>query len=248
MRAVCTDGTEIACANFTAVEGGVLLTSDKKRKTVFGFVPNANLAYVLPDDVEPVRPSSAPQRAEPTDDAAEDEGAGASVETIDVVEEGADDDADAGNVVDLDVTEEGDGADESDADEAGRAEDVTEGLVTGAPDATTVAPDEDLRRLAGLGDTYAARLHEAGVETVSDLRARSVDEVTAIARVPRGRAERWLRLVTPREDAADRPGRRGRVGRRDGRVRDGDAGVGMTTTSRRHAVDETASPGRLEDR
>jgi predicted flap endonuclease-1-like 5' DNA nuclease len=194
VRAICTDGTEIECENFKAVEGGVLLTTDKKRKTVFGFVPNTNLSYVLPDDVVPARAPETPAgesdetvsaERDPSADAALRITAGADGDAADT------DDADHGTTTERDAS----GGDADDAD------DPVAGLVAGAPDATTIDPAEDLRRLAGLGDTYAARFREAGVETISDLRARSVDEVAAIASVPRGRAERWLRLVTVREDA-----------------------------------------------
>lgn len=203
MKAICTDGTEIECKNFKAVEGGVLLTRDKKRKTVFGFVPNTNLAYVLPDDVAPARSSdeASPERDPPTDDAALRIPTGDEAES-DEGEDAAEADEGDGAT----ETDDGDGAtvtetaDSEERDATTAADDSVAGLVGGAPDATTLDPTEDLRRLAGLGDTYAERLRAAGLETVSDLRGQSVDEVVEIARVPRGRAERWLRLVTARED------------------------------------------------
>src|SRR6056297_1637263 len=54
MRVVLTDGTEFSCGNFRAIESGVLLTTDKKRKKVVGFVPTHQVRYVVPDDLEPV--------------------------------------------------------------------------------------------------------------------------------------------------------------------------------------------------
>ncbi len=51
LTAVCTDGTRLECANFKAIDSGVLLTEDVKRKRVLGFVPNDRLRYVLPTDV-----------------------------------------------------------------------------------------------------------------------------------------------------------------------------------------------------
>jgi predicted flap endonuclease-1-like 5' DNA nuclease len=188
MKAICTDGTEIECEKFKSVEGGVVLTADRKRKKVVGFVPNATLAYVLPDDIEPVRHQTATSDAETDAVAAE----------VAVVDEAAD----AGEAVDLATVGEGEAPDADDPGGDDAADDPGAGLVSGAPDATTVDPGEDPRRLAGLGDTYAGRLRAAGIETLSDLRASSVDEVAEAARVPRGRAERWLRLVTPREDEA----------------------------------------------
>jgi hypothetical protein len=51
MRVVLTDGTELPCTNFRAIDSGVLLTKDKKRKKVIGFVPHREVKYVVPDDV-----------------------------------------------------------------------------------------------------------------------------------------------------------------------------------------------------
>ena len=45
---VCTDGTTVGCTNFTTTDGGVLLTEDRKRDRVFGFVPNEEVRFVLP--------------------------------------------------------------------------------------------------------------------------------------------------------------------------------------------------------
>ena len=50
MKAICEDGTEIECANFTAIDSGVLLTKDRKRDKVIGFVPNEGLRYVVPEE------------------------------------------------------------------------------------------------------------------------------------------------------------------------------------------------------
>ena len=50
MKAICEDGTEIECANFTAIDSGVLLTKDRKRDEVIGFVPNEGLRYVVPEE------------------------------------------------------------------------------------------------------------------------------------------------------------------------------------------------------
>jgi predicted flap endonuclease-1-like 5' DNA nuclease len=52
MKAICTDGTEIECENFRAIDSGVLLTKDRKRNKVIGFVPNGDLRYVVPEDTE----------------------------------------------------------------------------------------------------------------------------------------------------------------------------------------------------
>jgi predicted flap endonuclease-1-like 5' DNA nuclease len=185
MRAICVDGTEVECGNFKAVNEGVVLMADEKRKTVVGFVPTANLSYILPDDVAAERTATggdSEAAAVPVVDSTDDGGEPA---------DGAGEAAEAG------------GSENDDTEEAGNQGDAVLGLVTGAPEATATDPDEDLRRLVGLGDTYVERLREAGIETVSDLRRRSVDEVADAARAPRGWAERWLRLVTPRDGGAD---------------------------------------------
>ena len=50
LTVVCEDGTTIGCTNFEAIDSGVLLTEDLKRKRVFGFVPNDEVRYVLPSE------------------------------------------------------------------------------------------------------------------------------------------------------------------------------------------------------
>ena len=52
MKAICADGTEIECENFKAIDSGVLLTKDRKRNKVIGFVPNDDLRYVVPEDAQ----------------------------------------------------------------------------------------------------------------------------------------------------------------------------------------------------
>jgi hypothetical protein len=51
LTVVCEDGARVGCANFTALDSGVLLTEDLKRNRVVGFVPHDELRYVLPSDV-----------------------------------------------------------------------------------------------------------------------------------------------------------------------------------------------------
>ncbi|GGC47299.1 helix-hairpin-helix domain-containing protein [Haloferax sulfurifontis] len=54
MKVYLTDGTSFECGGYKALDsGGVVLTADKKRKRVVGYVPGDALVYVLPDDVEP---------------------------------------------------------------------------------------------------------------------------------------------------------------------------------------------------
>jgi predicted flap endonuclease-1-like 5' DNA nuclease len=139
MRVVLTDGSEITCENFKAIESGVLLTKDKKRKKVFGFVALDEVRYVLPEDVE----------VERGDRGVETHGESALRSRP----------ADGGTDVVLDST---DGA------------------------------DDDLRRLGGLGSTYADRLRSAGYETLSDLAAADPVALAEVASVPPGRGRRWV--------------------------------------------------------
>ncbi|WP_148415113.1 DUF4332 domain-containing protein [Haloferax sp. KTX1] len=54
MKVYLADGTSFECGGYKALDsGGVVLTADKKRKQVVGYVPADALVYVLPDDVEP---------------------------------------------------------------------------------------------------------------------------------------------------------------------------------------------------
>lgn len=163
MRVVLTDGSEFACRNFKAIDSGVLLTKDKKRKKVIGFVPHHQLRYVVEDDLEPSTPRTGETRAA-TGDA---------------------------------VT----------PDQRREATAVDQTLVIGEPttaaepaggDAREVAGDDgvagtsDLRRLGGLGSTYAERLHTAGYETLADLAVADPVAVAEAASVAPGRGRRWV--------------------------------------------------------
>lgn len=50
MYAVTNAGLTVGCENFKAMDGGVLLFEDAERKRVSGFVPHAELKYVLSAD------------------------------------------------------------------------------------------------------------------------------------------------------------------------------------------------------
>lgn len=56
MKAICKNGLVIDCGNFKAIDGGVVLTKDKKRKKNNGFVPMAELKYIVPDGAVPDDP------------------------------------------------------------------------------------------------------------------------------------------------------------------------------------------------
>jgi predicted flap endonuclease-1-like 5' DNA nuclease len=166
---------------------------------VFGGVPNATLAYVPPDDVVPAQ-SPDTQVSDSGDETACERVASTADAALEITTGGPEEAAGADRGED--------GADEADETDGVVADpdtpaDAVAGLVSDAPAATRTAPDQAFCRLAGLGDTYAERLRAAGVETTFDLRACSVDEVVEVARVPRGWAERWLRPVTPRDEAGE---------------------------------------------
>ncbi|POG55660.1 helix-hairpin-helix domain-containing protein [Haloferax marisrubri] len=148
MKVYLTDGTSFECGGYKALDsGGVVLTSDKKRKHVVGYVPADALVYVLPDDVAP-------------GDSLAEEGDG-----DDAGEEGDDDEGresdDAGDVPDA--------ADDGDEHETGESE--TEGHDSRDPDQTTVEAevDPDVAGVTTVADGETEHTH-------ADLAAR-IDEV-----------------------------------------------------------------------
>jgi predicted flap endonuclease-1-like 5' DNA nuclease len=157
MRVVLTDGTEFSCENFKALESGVLLTKDKKRKKVIGFVPLHQLRYVVPEDLEPEESATVP-----------------------------------GAAADLTV-----GPPASSAQPVGGADAVTE--------FETSEGGSDLRRLGGLGSTYAERLQAAGYETLADLAAADPVTVAEAASVAPGRSRRWVNAARRAVSEEGRP-------------------------------------------
>lgn len=169
MRVVLRDGTEFSCRNFKAIESGVLLTKDKKRKKVIGFVPNHQVKYVVPDDLEP---------EVTTADERETVAAG---QPDELVHEPNDD---------LTVGPPATAQPETDGRSAAAAE--TDVGVVG----DDTAAESDLRRLGGLGSTYAERLQAAGYETLADLAAADPVAVAEAASVAPGRGRRWVNAAT----------------------------------------------------
>jgi predicted flap endonuclease-1-like 5' DNA nuclease len=162
MRVVLTDGTEFSCKNFRAIESGVLLTTDKKRKKVVGFVPTHQVRYVVPDDLEPV--ATPPTTGE---------AAAVSPTTVpDTPPDPPSDDLSIGSTTPTASTETG----------------SVEVRPAGAVDRAA----SELRRLGGLGSTYAERLQAAGYETLADLAAADPVAVAEAASVAPGRGRRWV--------------------------------------------------------
>lgn len=191
MKVVLTDGTELSCRNFKAIESGVLLTRDKKRKKVVGFVPTHQLRYVVRDDVEPVSPAD----------------------------------------VDAETTDEPSGELSIRPSSSGPVESAVRdetGAVTGDP-----ASGSDLRRLGGLGSTYAERLQSAGFERLSDLSVADPVVVAEAAAVAPGRGRRWVNAAI-RATGDER-------GPRDGEAVTADDGAGGTDGE---ASDDRASGDR----
>ena len=196
MRVVLTDGSELSCRNFKAIDSGVLLTKDKKRKKVVGFVPNHQLRYVLPDDLEPTvggeaTPAETEREAAESADGREERVADAAGGDLVVGPPASPTEpaAEVGGDGDVAVSEGGD----ADAVE-----------VHPEPAADATEEKSDLRRLGGLGSTYAERLRAAGYETLADLAASDPVAVAEAASVAPGRGRRWV-TAAERAVASDVP-------------------------------------------
>jgi hypothetical protein len=248
MRVVLTDGSELSCRNFKAIGSGVLLTKDKKRKKVVGFVPNHQLRYVVPDDLEPTVGGGA-TRGETEREAAE-----SADESEERVVDAAGDDRLVGPPatptesaeVDGDgtvwVSEGGDGDADADAAEV-------------LPEPTTDASEgSELRRLGGLGSTYAGRLQAAGYETLADLAAADPLVVAEAASVAPGRGRRWVnaaeRAVASEEPEADdaetEPEREDEPGEEEAESSDGADTSGDETGEGRTGEDAEDEGGRRD--
>jgi predicted flap endonuclease-1-like 5' DNA nuclease len=172
MQVVLTDGSVLPCENFKAIDSGVLLTKDKKRKKVIGFVPHREVKYVVPDDF--VVDERADDADGENEDRAENEALGS--------DENAPGSDDGGNA-DRGLTVEPPGADP----EGDSSDDAVAVF-----DEEDVSGASDLRRLGGLGSTYASRLRDAGYETLADLAAADPVAVAEAASVAPGRGRRWV--------------------------------------------------------
>jgi predicted flap endonuclease-1-like 5' DNA nuclease len=218
------DGVEIPCGGFKSLGSGVLLFADADRTQVVGYVPHGQLdvvldAAVLADapgphaggdgtdrfvdaedlvDRDAVRGAYADlvagerEQTSPTRGVYEEIDVQEAAPDADVSTPGDESDATAGTEP-VDVTpDDGPGPERGPDDTDAGAEEAS-GAESDADDVAVVdlEENEDLTRLAGLGETYADRLRDWGIETVSDLRAASVEELVEAADVSRGRAERW---------------------------------------------------------
>ncbi|WEL26613.1 helix-hairpin-helix domain-containing protein [Haloferax volcanii] len=229
MKVYLTDGTSFECGGYKALDsGGVVLTADRKRKQVVGYVPADALVYVLPDDVAPgdslaedgVEDDAGDGGDESDDDESHDSGddAGDKSEADQTtVEAGVDPDV-AG------VTGVADGETEHTHDDLAARIDEIDGRVDGldgrvdamteqlaavvsaggvdAEEAEEARDPEDPRNIRGIGEAYATRLRAAGIHTVTALREASDEELAAAADVSARRVTDWKRRA---ERYAERP-------------------------------------------
>ncbi|ELZ55787.1 MULTISPECIES: helix-hairpin-helix domain-containing protein [unclassified Haloferax] len=146
MKVYLTDGTSFECGGYKALDsGGVVLTADRKRKQVIGYVPADALVYVLPDDVAPgdsLADADDGNGAESEDDDADTDADDASEDDEDENEGEADDAGDEHGAGDGETDDSG--SDDSDRTtvEAGVGPDVAG--VTGVADEETEHAHDDL--------------------------------------------------------------------------------------------------------
>jgi predicted flap endonuclease-1-like 5' DNA nuclease len=220
LTALATDGTEIPCRGFKALDAGVVLFADVERTDVAGFLPREHLEHVLAEEVLATTDAKATGDERFVDaetlvgeddaDGAEAPAETGTFEQVDVDEDVRSADPDESETVegeaetaetDESETVEGEAetaeTDESETveGEAETAETDDAAESTEAVEVVDLAEEEELTRLAGLGETYAERLRAHGIASVSDLRTTSVAELADAADVPTGQAERWKSQV-----------------------------------------------------
>ncbi|WP_267640511.1 helix-hairpin-helix domain-containing protein [Haloarchaeobius amylolyticus] len=185
MKAITKSGVSIPCENFKAIEEGVLLFDDEKRKQLVGFVPHADLQFVVPDDVaaslDVGEPEPAPVvggHASRDDEIAWGEATG----------EGIGIEVDHGPVASpVEVDEPATTENESDLPvEQRRARAMSE-----------------LTEIHGLGPTYADRLRSAGITTLGGLSMARPDHVASAVGVSKRRAEIWIDRATEMQSQAE---------------------------------------------
>jgi predicted flap endonuclease-1-like 5' DNA nuclease len=57
---------------------------------------------------------------------------------------------------------------------------------------------DPVETLNGIGDAYAARLADAGIDTVADLAAADAAELAEATDIAKGRLENWIEQATER--------------------------------------------------
>ncbi|WP_318569595.1 hypothetical protein [Salinigranum marinum] len=164
----------------------MLLTKDEKRKKVIGFVPNHQLRYVVPDDLE----LTVGGEATPVE--TEREAAGSADDHEERVENATGDDLVVGPPASATEPAAELGGDGTVAVSEGRDGDADAVELRPEPAADASAEESELCRLGGLGSTYAERLQAAGYETLADLAVSDPVAVAEAASVAPGRGRRWV--------------------------------------------------------
>jgi polyhydroxyalkanoate synthase subunit PhaC len=94
------------------------------------------------------------------------------------------------------VEDDTDGEDESDDAATIDIDDPAQDGESEAEDAASEDGSPDVAVINGIGQTYADRLHDGGIETVDDLRDAEVETVAEIAEISESRAREWIDLAS----------------------------------------------------
>lgn len=180
MKVILEDGMAIDCGGYKAIDTGLVLTEDAKRKNVIGFVPRERVQFILPDDVldERRREDGTTEFVYVPDDERQRRIDELEAEVAALEAEVANHEAKVA-AVEAQLAE-------VEAERAAELESETE--------------PEDLTVISGIGPKYAERLEAAGITTFRALRAATVEEVMEATDVSEERAERWIE-ATRKADA-----------------------------------------------
>jgi predicted flap endonuclease-1-like 5' DNA nuclease len=168
MKVFLEDGMAIDCGGYKAIDTGIVLTEDAKRKNVIGFVPQERVQFILPDDVLDER-----QRTDGTTEfvyVPDDE----RQQRIDELE---------AQVAEVEAER---------ANAEARVAEVEAQVAELEAERAAETEPEDLTVIDGIGPKYAERLEAAGITTFEALRSATVAEVVEAADVSEGRAEDWI--------------------------------------------------------
>ncbi|WP_439027149.1 helix-hairpin-helix domain-containing protein [Haloarchaeobius sp. DT45] len=169
MKAITKSGVSVPCENFKAIDEGVLLFADEKKKQLVGFVPYEDLQFVLPDDVADDLDAGASEPepvAEPLTDA-----------------EIAWSEA-TGEAIGVDI-EHGAVATPESAGETATAEGAESEI-------DRVRAISELTAIHGLGPTYADRLRSAGIESLRGLAMSTPERIASVVDISKSRASIWV--------------------------------------------------------